>query len=68
MTFMQRRNLSGNGGLRMSGRNIVKDRVKYLGLILETRLTYKFHFEMVPIKGMRALWVYRRAVGIVHVE
>lgn len=40
-------------------------RIKYRGVILDTRLTYKFHLEVITIKAMRAwgrvgeLWMVR---------
>lgn len=61
--FRQRRNLSDTKELKMYGRNLqVKDKVKWLGAILDKRLSIGFHMEMLTTKATQVLWACMRTV------
>jgi len=52
------------GPLKLWGKEITcANSVKYLGVTLDAKLSWKSHFEKKRKKFYTSMWVYRRAMG-----
>ena len=64
IAFMRRRKLPGFSEPRLFGRTLQCSMlVKYLGVILDSRLTWKKHMDARVRKAQNLLWACRRACG-----
>jgi hypothetical protein len=64
VAFTRKRKLEGFFEPRFFGRNLQCSRsVKYLGVILDSKLTWREHVEVRVRKAQNSLWVCRRACG-----
>jgi hypothetical protein len=64
VAFTRRRKLEGLGPLRLRGKEIqLKGEVKYLGVTIDSKLTWNQHLERITKKAETALVVARRSFG-----
>jgi len=63
--FTRKRKLIGFFEPRLSGKTLQRSMsVKYLGVILDLRLTWKEHVEVKVKKAQNSMWACRRACGV----
>lgn len=64
MMSTQRGNIRNTKELKKYGRNLpIEDNLEYLGAILDTKLAFKFHVEIIIQKATRVLWARSMAVA-----
>ena len=64
IVFTKNRKLGGLRPLKLKGETIdFSPTVKYLGVFLDSKLTFKYHIEQKCNKAMKMFWLYRGAIG-----
>jgi hypothetical protein len=64
MVLFTKRNLEGFFALKLfDTEQILNNQVKYLGVILDSKLSWKFHIDNRTQKASIAYWQCRRAIG-----
>jgi len=65
VAFTRRRKLTGFFEPRLFGKTLQRSMsVKYLGVILDSRLTWKEHVDVKVKKAKNSMWACRRACGV----
>jgi hypothetical protein len=65
VAFTRRRNLPGFFEPRLFGRTVHRSMsVKYLGVTLDSRLTWEEHVDVKVRKDQNSMWVCRRSYGV----
>ena len=65
VSFTRRKNLPGFFEPRLFGRTLLRSMsVKYLGVILDSRPTWKEHVDVKARKAQNLMWACRRAYGV----
>ena len=62
--FTKSRSRAGFRAPRLGGVDLkLADQVKFLGVIIDSKLTWKQHIQTKSLKAVKALWLARRALG-----